>query len=163
MPGIVPLQNPEGLFIGMEYHLFPGQWCHQPRKIPEPAPVDEQAVKGIAHRRPPGLGVENNACTLLRIPLQIEKGMTDPCSRLNDGHPGMLPDIVNESLASAGNNQVDVPPCLQHLSGFFSSCRKQGDHFHGKAVPLKHISDDRQNGRVRSQGITPPLQEAAVA
>ncbi len=91
MRGITLLQHFISRFIGIHSHIFSGQREGQYGKVLQPAPVDHQAVKGIAYRRPAGFGIEDDLPAFPRISIRIKIGVANAGPCLNDRYGAVLP------------------------------------------------------------------------
>ena len=93
----------------------------------------------------------------------VEVAMTDAGSCLDDWHCGILADILNESAATARNDQVDISVSMQHLRRCLMSGRQQRYTIGIYTVLLKYCFNNADDGLVGIVSIFTSLEHAGIS
>ena len=89
--------------------------------------MDDQAVEGVAHADPAGLGVGDDADALREVAIGIKIGVDDAGTGFDARDLGIVADKVDETAAATGDDEVHEAVGLQHFLGRFVRGRKQVD------------------------------------
>lgn len=96
--GVSTLEGGERAGVGMDLDALIGHWRTEGRKIGEARGVDDQAIEGVAYADAAGLGVTDDARTLVEVGSDVEIGVDDTCSSLDDRDFGVVADRGYEAL-----------------------------------------------------------------
>ena len=93
--------------VGIDDDLFGCQGDTQGGEVGKALAVYDEAVEGVAHADAAGLGIFDDGGTLGDVTSNVEVGVADACTGLDDGDLGIVAHIVDEGAAAARDDEVD--------------------------------------------------------
>ena len=144
--------------IGIDFHVVLLQAATKSGKVGQPVHIYNQTVQGIAHADTACLGVADNGGSFRHITLLVKINVTHTGSCLDNGNRGVLPHIVYQPLAAAGDNQIHIAAGMEQRVGRIMSCRQQCHQIRRQVGYIQQgIPDNLHQDTVGEIGIASPF------
>ncbi len=124
--------------------------------------MHEEAVKGVADAHPAGLGVMDDGFAFLQVGGLVEVSVHDAGAGFDHGHLGVLPDKIDQALASPRNQHIHVADRVEQRLGGLAVRGEQGHNSRIDLVPVQHPVNEGQYRLIRGSGIAPTFQHAGI-